>query len=182
MNDAETAVYLMKDAAGEMIYVGCSRSPMSRFYQHDSVRDWFKTVANIQVKWYAQRHVALAAEARFIRRFRPRHNVMHNPDHGFARVFRKQKPTLEPTVVGGFVWDNEDGGVNICITADDLEGDVIVIGDFFVTDSLDRLLHMAKIPFSRVATHAGYEIDDDLKAKLLDLGCEICPEISKEGS
>ncbi len=79
------AVYILKMKSGRIIYVGCSGQPVTRFLQHRP-KGWLGMVSDIQVKWYTDRARAEKAEARFIRRFRPRHNKVHNPDYQANRV------------------------------------------------------------------------------------------------
>ena len=89
------AVYFLKMASGRIIYVGCSGQPLNRFLQHRP-KGWLGLVSDIKVKWYEDRPRAELAEARFIRRFRPRYNKVHNPDYTGVRA----KPTKTLSTAG----------------------------------------------------------------------------------
>lgn len=65
-------VYLLRDAAGEVIYVGCTKSPRHRLKSHEHSRE-AATVSIIPTPFDKQ--TALRVQAALIRRVKPRLNV-----------------------------------------------------------------------------------------------------------
>ena len=80
----ETAVYQLYDAAGELLYVGMSRNPMSRWAWHAELHSWWSDVAVFTVKWYGSREEAARVERDAIKDGAARHNVHSTPRHGAA--------------------------------------------------------------------------------------------------
>ncbi len=76
---SRTAVYYHEDAAGEILYVGCSHSPYERFAGHRSTSRWVEQVANIRILWLETREQALAFERSEINRLKPKHNAEWRP-------------------------------------------------------------------------------------------------------
>ncbi|WP_158813206.1 GIY-YIG nuclease family protein [Streptomyces rimosus] len=73
-----TALYRLRDAAGELLYVGISTKPPQRWSQHAVDKVWWPEVADLSLEWFDSKSEALAAERRAIRAESPRHNVVHN--------------------------------------------------------------------------------------------------------
>lgn len=76
-----TAVYRLFNVQGELLYIGMSVDPDSRFRYHRVVHGWWSDVASIEVDRYPNRPLAADAEKRAIQSERPRHNRTH-ADHG----------------------------------------------------------------------------------------------------
>lgn len=72
--DGPTAVYRHYDAAGCLLYVGCSSDPHSRFVNHKCSSPWAFRVATISLEWFDDRATALAAEKAAIEAERPPYN------------------------------------------------------------------------------------------------------------
>jgi predicted GIY-YIG superfamily endonuclease len=70
-----TAVYRLRDADGELLYVGISWSVAARIAAHRTSQSWWREVATIDVEEFKNRGAALDAEARAIRTEHPRYNV-----------------------------------------------------------------------------------------------------------
>lgn len=73
------AVYRMRNAAGDCLYVGCSTSPWARLAQLRQQADWPTQVVNIDVAWFPDRATALVAETKAIRAESPPHNTQYGP-------------------------------------------------------------------------------------------------------
>lgn len=73
-----TALYRLRDEAGTLLYVGITNSPEQRWLQHAADKPWWPSVADLALKWYPSRELALEAEAHAIRSERPLHNIQHN--------------------------------------------------------------------------------------------------------
>lgn len=67
-------VYRAFDAAGELLYIGCTIKPSSRFTQHQSEKDWWPEVASITLECHESREAALSVERVAIAKERPRLN------------------------------------------------------------------------------------------------------------
>jgi hypothetical protein len=67
-------LYRLFSADSDLLYVGISNAPMTRFESH-SVRPWWPDVAEIRLEHFADRAAALDAERVAIRDERPLHNV-----------------------------------------------------------------------------------------------------------
>ena len=87
-----TAVYSHYDAQGQLLYVGCSRNPTRRFWEHKCRSEWAQQVKRTEIEWHDTRASALAAEANAIAELSPSENVMapiaadHESAAGFARI------------------------------------------------------------------------------------------------
>lgn len=68
------AVYVLRDAAGQALYVGSSYDPFTRMGWHELYRHWWPQVASCDLTWFDDRGDAYAAEARLIRDLSPLHN------------------------------------------------------------------------------------------------------------
>ncbi|MFF8297720.1 GIY-YIG nuclease family protein [Streptomyces globisporus] len=73
-----TALYRLRDAAGQLLYVGISEDPLRRWPEHAKDKSWWPEVASFSQEWHDDRLHAQAAEAIAIRTERPLHNVAHN--------------------------------------------------------------------------------------------------------
>jgi predicted GIY-YIG superfamily endonuclease len=73
-----TALYRLRNASGELLYVGISAKPPQRWGQHAAEKEWWPEVAGLSLEWFDSRAEALAMEAHAIRTERPIHNVQHN--------------------------------------------------------------------------------------------------------
>ena len=68
-------LYRHFDAAGELLYVGCSNNVIRRTEQHETQSHWFPEVVTITVEHFGNGLEALAAEAAAIRDENPKYNV-----------------------------------------------------------------------------------------------------------
>lgn len=86
-----TALYRLYDADDQLLYVGISLNPASRWTQHANDKSWWQDIARTDVEWLPSREEALGAEVRSIQTEQPLHNVVN------ARVTR---PEIEPPAPG----------------------------------------------------------------------------------
>ena len=99
-------VYRFMDAAGRLLYVGCSGNLGQRLASHGG-KPWFPEVATIAVEHYATRTAALWAEAHAIATESPVHNTQHatRPATTAAPMGRpkgmKARPLLAYEMLGG---------------------------------------------------------------------------------
>jgi hypothetical protein len=68
-------LYRHFDAAGELLYVGCTGNVIRRTEQHEAQSPWLPEVATITVEHFASGSEALAAEEAAIRAENPKYNV-----------------------------------------------------------------------------------------------------------
>ena len=73
----ETWFYKVKDAAGEVIYVGITCHPRLRFQEHRIYARWWREAVSVAWLRFDTRLEALAAERHYLRnlRQRPRFNL-----------------------------------------------------------------------------------------------------------
>ena len=71
-------LYRMHDHDGDLLYVGITCRPPTRFKDHRNTKDWWSEVATIGVTTLASRAELLAMERQAIRTEAPRYNVVHN--------------------------------------------------------------------------------------------------------
>lgn len=70
-------LYKPRDCNGRLLYVGITNDTTRRFREHAESKDWWHTVARIDVFHYPTRADLAAAEIVAIKRERPIHNVAH---------------------------------------------------------------------------------------------------------
>lgn len=70
-------VYLLRDQAGVLLYVGVTLRAHDRWKQHGKSKPWWPEVKALEVEHFATRREAEAREALLIRTLHPRHNVHH---------------------------------------------------------------------------------------------------------
>lgn len=71
-------LYRFYNSRDELLYVGITSNPMTRFRAHQSDKSWWPEVATINVENYASRRELLAAERAAIKAEHPRYNTTHN--------------------------------------------------------------------------------------------------------
>lgn len=71
-----TCVYRAFSHDGELLYVGMTAAPASRFSHHCSNKDWWLEVATLSIEHFDSREEAMIAENRAINIESPRHNVL----------------------------------------------------------------------------------------------------------
>ena len=74
-----TTLYRMRDAGGDLLYVGITVAGLRRFSAHRRVKPWWHLVQQIDVEHFATRAEAIAAERDAIKTELPRFNVVHSP-------------------------------------------------------------------------------------------------------
>jgi hypothetical protein len=94
MNE-RTALYRLFDTGGRLLYVGISNDPGFRWKQHQSVKPWWRQVADKQVAWYDTRVLAFQAEALAIHTESPVHNTVK--PHLIPQVPERFTSTSQPS-------------------------------------------------------------------------------------
>lgn len=69
------SVYMLFAADETCLYVGCSVNVSSRLATHANGRDWWTTVAYIQLEHFDSKRIALIRERQLIEHLQPTHNV-----------------------------------------------------------------------------------------------------------
>lgn len=76
-----TALYRLHDAEGNLLYVGITTNPKTRFASHATYKPWWGQVALKDVTWLPGTwRDALKIEADVIRQEKPRFNGKHNAE------------------------------------------------------------------------------------------------------
>lgn len=81
-------LYRFYSATGQLLYVGITANPPTRFKAHRHTKDWWSEVVGITLENYATREDLANAERRAIQVERPLHNVVHAKRPGPARALR----------------------------------------------------------------------------------------------
>lgn len=76
-----TALYRLFNADDELLYVGITNSPETRWRHHKATQEWWPLVARKTVDWLDSRSEAAAAEIEAIHAEVPKHNLDHNINH-----------------------------------------------------------------------------------------------------
>jgi predicted GIY-YIG superfamily endonuclease len=77
--DGPTMLYRLFDTNDQLLYIGVTCNPPSRWESHRSDKPWWPLVARKELTTYPDRSAALTAEREAIVAERPLHNVQHNP-------------------------------------------------------------------------------------------------------
>lgn len=72
---ASTALYRLFDAADQLLYVGISTQPETRWTQHAADKPWWPLVQRREVEWHPDREAAEAAERSAIGAEEPLYNT-----------------------------------------------------------------------------------------------------------
>lgn len=102
----QTALYRLYDLSDELIYVGISTDPSTRWSYHAGEKTWWPQVARKTVEWFPLRSEAEQAEIAAIAKEGPRYNVAHSVSrkpgdarkedtgrYGYQVKFRESKTT-----------------------------------------------------------------------------------------
>lgn len=79
-----TALYRFYDDRGQLLYIGISNRPRTRWQQHSVSKSWWSTVAHPTIQWLPS-DVAEASEKLAIARERPLFNQIHSEGKVQAR-------------------------------------------------------------------------------------------------
>jgi predicted GIY-YIG superfamily endonuclease len=74
----KTALYRIWGNDGQLLYVGISKSALSRLGQHLTEKPWAADIVNVTIETFPTRELAAAAEVAAIQSEKPLHNVTHN--------------------------------------------------------------------------------------------------------
>lgn len=77
--DGTTAVYELRDADKNLLYVGISHRPMGRWREHAKQKPWWAQVAHRSLIWFDSRAEALLVEQTVIESDAPRFNRTTSP-------------------------------------------------------------------------------------------------------
>lgn len=134
-----TALYRFFDRDGQLLYVGITKDPKTRWDYHrlHAASTWWPSIASKQVQWFPERSAAAAAELRAIRTEAPLWNSAGapNPSRGLApgeqlcpqknwQRFREQTEH----VTAGWLWFNLDVAIAVTLTEEVRQG-VLSVGD-----------------------------------------------------
>lgn len=78
-----TAVYVLLDKDGVVLYVGISINVENRFKAHH-IRHWWPLVASTRIEHFDDHWSAQQRELVLIRDLQPIHNIQHNTDRAAA--------------------------------------------------------------------------------------------------
>lgn len=101
------AVYRCFDAAGQLLYVGQSPSPLNRAHEHSRLKPWSYEMVRVEIQWFDNRAAAKAEEKRAIKEESPRWNVHHQDDpsqHRSRGIFHPDFRRDDPST-----WEKSNG-------------------------------------------------------------------------
>lgn len=78
MTPERTALYRLRAASNQLLYIGISEAPLRRWTEHSKDKPWWPLVTDFALEWHDSRADALKAEAHAIKTERPLHNQVHN--------------------------------------------------------------------------------------------------------
>ncbi|MYR36332.1 hypothetical protein GTX14_04585 [Streptomyces sp. SID4944] len=78
-----TALYRLYDADDQLLYIGISAFPKTRFIEHAGDKNWWHHVTRKDVQWLDDRESALTAENDAITSERPLYNGYHHLGRGW---------------------------------------------------------------------------------------------------
>lgn len=73
----EHILYRFRDSAGELLYVGITKDPSTRFRSHRSRAPWWQSATEITMTRFPNRAALMAAEIEAIKTENPKHNVAY---------------------------------------------------------------------------------------------------------
>jgi len=83
----QAALYRVYDKAGRLLYIGVSRNPRDRWYQHSRKAPWWSQASWIDYCVYRNENVALDAERHAICDEQPLHNKRSSGRDGECSVW-----------------------------------------------------------------------------------------------
>jgi predicted transcriptional regulator len=83
---SNTDLYRHYDAAGNLLYVGISKSTLTRLGQHQSNAHWYNAIAKVEIEKFQSRQEALDAERSAIIRENPAHNTLHSVENKKSNI------------------------------------------------------------------------------------------------
>lgn len=87
-------LYRFYSQAGELLYVGITSNPPSRFVQHRTQKDWWTEVSRIDLQSFSTRGDLTSAEREAIKLEHPKYNVIHNRSCGPPQHNTGEAPCL----------------------------------------------------------------------------------------
>lgn len=73
-----TALYRIRNADGDLLYIGISETPEFRWISHRRNHAWWADVTDYSLEWHENRQAAEAAEAEAVRAEGPLYNSTYN--------------------------------------------------------------------------------------------------------
>lgn len=104
------ALYRFYDSTGQLLYVGITLDPGSRWKAHSKEKPWWHDVAQVTVETHDGRAAVLEAERAAILAEKPVHNVVHNRGTKTAPRLVAQTERLLPIQVGDWAALGLDDG------------------------------------------------------------------------
>jgi predicted GIY-YIG superfamily endonuclease len=87
---AKTYVYKLWSADKVLLYVGISKSLMTRIDQHAKGKEWAEEIETVTAKAYPSRDSARAAEIQAIKAENPQYNILDRAPLNFLELSREQ--------------------------------------------------------------------------------------------
>lgn len=77
LNDRPHVLYRMRNTEKDLLYVGISNDPKSRWEDHAEGKSWWLEVASVEIEHFANREDVERAEREAIDLEKPRYNIAH---------------------------------------------------------------------------------------------------------
>ncbi len=95
------ALYRFYDHAGELLYIGITKDPSTRWARHSEDKKWWHEVQRIAIQTMPDRESALKAEREAIKAEKPRYNIVHR-----QREIQRPKPAEDEVALRiKFKWE-----------------------------------------------------------------------------
>jgi len=102
---SEHCLYRFFDVEGELLYVGITMNPSSRWKAHGRDKAWWTEVAHIAIEVHPDREAVLEAEQEAIAAEAPKYNVVHNGMASVANDGISQCPVCKREAIFSLAWD-----------------------------------------------------------------------------
>lgn len=87
-------LYKMFSQTNELLYVGISMRPISRFKEHSGDKEWFAEISRIDLSNYLTREESLRAEAEAIKTLKPKYNKALAERAGYGARTKRRKGSI----------------------------------------------------------------------------------------
>ena len=96
-------LYRFFNSSDQLLYIGITMNPPSRFRAHASNKSWWSEVSRITVSQFESRTQLAKAERDAIKAEKPKYNVMHNKDYEGLRSTPTTESRSSNPLVGKFL-------------------------------------------------------------------------------
>lgn len=166
------ALYRFFGTDDELLYIGITADPGSRWKAHASDKPWWTEVVRTTIEHYETRKEVETAEAAAIRSEHPKYNVTYNSwvimraENSPSGKVESLRPLAEESILACSAWENVAASVSLlanysAASFDECGNSAIEkLADQFSNGSPDRLAQLLTLAMLRLADgHSFYSTD-----------------------